>query len=291
MKKNSKNEEEPAKAAGGAFVKHYMQPAFLICAAVLALAGGGMSVAIKSFGIYLEKEHLPLRKPLDLLDEKGLAPYDVISKEKIENEEIVKNLGAEDYIQWVLEDLSAPADSAVRYCSLFITYYGLPDVVLHVPEECYLGSGYGKPESGSVTFKLNKEGVEKKIPGKYLVFGIENSNYLQRNPKFPVLYLFNVNGNYANSRQKTRAILYKNLFGKYSYFCKVEWKFFNARFGAGQKLIGGMVYPNKDEALAASNKLLNVILPILEKEHWPVWGKTRALASLSGQVKPENNIY
>ena len=71
----------------------YMQPAFLICAVVLAVAGSGMSIAIKSFGVYLKKEPLPLKKPLELLDEKGLAPYKVVSKDRIENKEMVKALG------------------------------------------------------------------------------------------------------------------------------------------------------------------------------------------------------
>jgi hypothetical protein len=30
-----------------------------------------------------------------------------------------------------------------------------------------------------------------------------------------------------------------------------------------------MIYPNKQTVLAASEKLLAAILPILEKEHWP----------------------
>ena len=42
--------------------KIYAQPAFLICIALLAIAGGGMSLAIKSFGVYLEKEPLPIKK-------------------------------------------------------------------------------------------------------------------------------------------------------------------------------------------------------------------------------------
>jgi hypothetical protein len=29
--------------------------------------------------------------------------------------------------------------------------------------------------------------------------------------------------------------------------------------------------PRKEDAVAASTKVLRVILPILEKEHWPVW--------------------
>ena len=58
--------------------KSYLQPAFLICATVLAGAGGIMSIAVKKFGMYLEKEPLPLKKPLNLLDERSLAPYEVV---------------------------------------------------------------------------------------------------------------------------------------------------------------------------------------------------------------------
>jgi hypothetical protein len=98
-----------------------------------------MSVAVKSLGVYLEKEHLPLKEPLHLLDESTLVPYKVTAKGEIDNEEIVKSLGTSDYLKWNLEDPDAAVNSPVRYCSLFITYYGLPDVIPHVPEECYMG--------------------------------------------------------------------------------------------------------------------------------------------------------
>ncbi|MHC4084712.1 MAG: hypothetical protein ACYSU3_07240, partial [Planctomycetota bacterium] len=62
------------------------------------------------------------------------------------------------------------------------------------------------------------------------------------------------------------------IFSKYSYFSKVEWKFFNIRFNK-------LIYPGKEEAIAASQKLLSVILPILEKEHWPIVKKGNALKS------------
>ncbi len=54
----------------------------------------------------------------------------------------------------------------------------------------------------------------------------------------------------------------KNIFGKHSYFSKVEFKFFNVSFGA-------KIYPDKQQAVEAGQKLLNVVLPILENEHWP----------------------
>jgi hypothetical protein len=245
------------------YIKYYMQPAFLICVMTLAVAGGTMSVAIKSFGVYLKKEPCPLKKPLDLLDEKGLASYKVISKEKISSEDVIDSLGTRDYIQWVLEDLDAPANSAVRYCSLFITYYELPDRVPHVPEECYMGSGFQRLASDSVTFELGTQ----KIPTRYLVFTNTDSGYWQKSVKFPILYLFRVNQSYTNSREDTRLVLNKNIRGKHSYFSKVEWKFFNT--GRGSEKQGESIYPGKEEAETASQKLLNVILPILEQEHWP----------------------
>jgi len=242
----------------------YMQPAFLICAVVLAVAGSGMSIAIKSFGVYLKKEPFPLKKPLELLDEKGLAPYKVVSKDEIENKEIVKALGTEDYIQWVLEDPDAAAGSAVRKCSLFITYYELPDPrVVHVPDECYMGVGYQRLTSGTVLLEIDKEGIKERFSAKYVVFSGTDSSQWRSDTKFLVLYLFNVNRKYKGTREKARFTLNKNLRGKHSYFSKVEWKFFNTRFGRA-------IYPSKEEAIAASQKLLSVILPILEKEHWPV---------------------
>lgn len=263
------------KTEGSAFggrirdaVKVYLQPAFLVCVIVLAVAGSGMSIAIKSFGVYLEKEPLPLKKSLDLLDESDLAPYKVVSKVRIENKEVVKSLGTEDYIQWVLEDADVvefSEASAVRNCLLFITYYELPDVVPHIPEECYTGSGYQRLASDSVAFSLPVERDAKyetqEIPGRYLIFGSTDNNW-QSGTKFSVLYIFNVNRVYVNSREDARMILNKNIFGKHSYFCKIEWSFFGTTGVA-------KIYPAKEEAIAASQKLLGVILPVLEREHWP----------------------
>lgn len=256
------------KAFGGQDRKYgirtYLQPAFLMCVVVLVTAGSGMSVAIKSFGIYLEKEPLLLKKSLELLDENALAPYKVVSKDRIENKEVIEALGTEDYIQWILEDTDAATGSAVRKCLLFITYYKLPDRVPHVPEECYTGTGYQRLASDSVTFEVNIDGNLRKFPGRCLVFS--STNQWQQSSKFPVLYFFNVNGVYANSREDARIALNKNILGKHSYFSKVEWNFFNTRFGS-------KIYPSKKETIAASEKLLGTILPILERDHWPDWEK------------------
>lgn len=241
-------------------IRVYLQPAFLICAAVLATAGAGMSIAIKTFGMYLKKEPLPLRKSLDLLDEKQLGSYKVLSKDKIENQDVLKELGTEDYIQWILEDAETAPVSPVRKFMLFVTYYELPDRVPHVPEECWTGAGYTRLATEGVTFRISDPGSLSEIRGKYLVFGGTKTDFLQSIAKFPILYLFKVNGEYAGSRDAARIVLNKNLFGKYSYFSKIELVF-NQSLSA----------PSKQEATEASEKVLGVILPILEKEHWPDW--------------------
>jgi len=244
-------------------IRSYLQPAFLICAAVLVVSGIVMPKPVK-------KETLPLKKSLELLNEKALAPYRVVNKTEIENQEVLESLGTQDYIQWILEDTDVAVDSAVRRCQLFITYYGLSDRVPHVPEECFTGAGHQRLTSDSVIFEININNTKRKIPARYLVFAKSNANYWGMNTRFPVLYLFNVNESYANSRDEARFALNKRIFSKYSYFSKVEWKFFNIKFKKP-------VYPDKEEAVTASKKLLNVILPILEKEHWPVLKKGNAL--------------
>jgi hypothetical protein len=243
------------------YIRLYLQPAFLICVLVLAAAGASMSVTMKKLGIVFKKEPLPLKKSLDELNEKDLTPYKVVSKEKIQNPDTLKALGTEDYIQWILEDTEQADNSPAKELLLFITYYKLPDRVPHVPEECWTGGGYQQLGSEAVTFNIdNSEGFETNVPAKYLVFSSKQTNLWQSSERIPNLYFFKVNGQYAGSREQARITLNKNLFGRSSYFCKVELVFNRSS-----------VAPSKEQAVAAGEKLLGVILPILEQQHWPDW--------------------
>ena len=102
---------------------------------------------------------------------------------------------------------------------------------------------------------------EREIKTRYLVFADTKTDSSLGGTSFPILYTFNANGKFGD-RDDVRKALNKNLFGKFSYFSKVEWKFYNIASGR-------TTYPNKQEAIAASEKLLTTILPVLEKEHWP----------------------
>jgi len=245
------------------YIRVYLQPAFLICVLVLATAGAGMSVTMKKLGIVFKKEPLLLKKSLDQLDGGDLTPYKVVLKETIQNPDTLNALGTEDYIQWILEDTEQAANSPVKEFLLFITYYKLPDRVPHVPEECWTGGGYQKLGSEAVTFNINNgEGFLRNVSAKYLVFAPKKAGLWQGGERIPNLYFFMVNGQYAGSREDARLALNKNLFGRNSYFCKVELVFNRSSTA-----------PSKEQAVAAGEKILTVILPILEREHWPKWQK------------------
>jgi len=239
-------------------ISSFLQPAFLLCVAVLVLAGVGTSVAGRRLGLYLKKEPLPLRNPLSALAEDKLAPYQVTAKIPIENADILRALGTEDYIQWLLEDPREPVQSPVRKLLLFITYYRRPDRVPHVPEECYTGGGYQRLATQAVTFRLGPPDGNRDIPGRYLLFEKTTQDAAPAVPQFPVLYLFRVNGAYAGSRDEARLALNKNLFRRHAYFCKIELVFNQSS-----------VAPSREMAAAASEELLAVLLPVLEREHWP----------------------
>ncbi|MCD6392594.1 MAG: hypothetical protein J7M40_03715, partial [Planctomycetes bacterium] len=113
---------------------------------------------------------------------------------------------------------------------------------------------------------------------RYLAFSRKGTNVWMSDLKFGIMYFFKANGEFASSRTGTRAIMGKNLLGVYSYFSKVEWKFYGVR-------AGGMIYGSKADVLGASEKLISVILPLLETEHWPDWEKAnQPEQSPAGQI-------
>jgi len=250
-----------------AFLKPYLQPAFLVCALLLLTGATTKELVVRFLGVQLTKIEIPLKLSFNDMDEKSVLPYIVRNKLRIDNPDILETLGTEDYLQWILEDPDADPDSPTRFCSLFVTYYtGNPDMVPHVPDECYVGGGNTRQEAAVDTATLwrNDGQTAQKIDYQNVLFGSTGDTLLTADVKFYVAYLFSVNGQYSESRTKTRTILGQNFFSKYSYFSKVEWQFYGVD-------AFGRIYPNRQQVVRASDKLLGVVLPALEQGHWPDW--------------------
>ena len=248
-------------------LKPYLQPAFLVCAMILLTAATTKSLVIRFLGWQLIKYPIELKHPLHEMDEKALLPYVVRNKAKIDDPDVLATLGTEAYLQWILEDPDAEPGDPARYCSVFITYYtGDPDRVPHVPDECYVGGGNVRKAGyvDSAALLRNGEQTPQTIRYQNILFGSAGETMLTASADFYVAYLFHANGQYSDSRTQTRTILSQNFLSKYSYFSKVEWQFYGVD-------PFGRVYPSRQQVVQASERLLQVLLPAIEKEHWPDW--------------------
>ena len=114
------------------------------------------------------------------------------------------------------------------------------------------------------------------MPGRYLVFRASGTVLVQAAPQFPVLYLFRINGEYAGHRNDARMALNRNIFSSHAYFCKVELVF-NQSFST----------PTKVEAVTAGQRLLNVVLPLLEAEHWPSLHRARGSSGAGEETRED----
>ena len=247
-------------------LKPYLQPAFLVCALLLLTGATTKSLVIRFLGWQFTKYPLPLKKTLQEMDEKAIAPYVVNKKLRIDNPDVLETLGTEDYLQWIIVDPDAEPASPTRYCSVFVTYYtGNPDMVPHVPDECYAGGGNTRLAGYVDSASLHRDGIQtaQTIAYQNILFG-GGDTLLTTDIKFYVCYLFHANGEYSGSRTETRKILGQNFLSKYSYFSKVEWQFYGID-------AFGRVYPDRQQVIQASEKLLQVLLPELERDHWPDW--------------------
>ena len=245
-------------------MKSYFKPAFIICVFVLLAAAVAKEAVIHVLGVQMTKEPIALQHPLEEMDDSALAPHALKNSSRIQNRDVLESLGTEEYLQWILEDSEAEPGSPTRYCSLFITYYtGNPDMVPHVPDECYVGGGNRRAGGEMVSIDVPRAEGEQRLDFQYIVFKSIDAQ-LMKEETFSVQYFFHANGKYCSSRTDTRLLLGSNWFSKYSYFCKVEWKFYGADSF-------GLVYPDKEQTLRASQKLMEVLLPELESNHWPDW--------------------
>ncbi len=232
------------------------KPGFLMCLALLAVFATAFQVLTKN--MQFRKLPLPLKKPLDQLDVKQLAPYQLEYRSPPIKSEVLDELGTNEYIQWAFSDTSiTDASSPERLVNLFVTYYtGKPDQVPHVPEKCYLGSGYRTVSRTDREVSIPALGPGFTIPVQVLEF--ERSALFGQENKI-VIYTFNANGQFVASRGDVQAVV-GNPLTQHAYFSKLE-----LTFGSRNDL------PSKERALQAGDRFLQVIVPRLVKDHWPDW--------------------
>jgi hypothetical protein len=244
------------------------QPGFLSCAALLAVFATGFQVWTAYANVQFVKQALPLCKPLDQLDQQKLYPYKFRSASQIKGE-MLDSLGTDQYISWTLTDTTIKTASPEQLASLFVTYYtGKPDQVPHVPDVCYQAGGYLEKDASYHEFQVPALGIN--IPVK--VLELERSKLFQRDSRI-VFYTFYVNDRFVPERRDVMSVL-ANPLDRYAYFSKLE-----ISFGTADET------PPKEVALKSAERLLQVVVPLLVKEHWPSW-KAAEDAARSAATRP-----
>ncbi len=233
--------------------------------AVLLVASLALKYLVNWAGWVLRKEAVPLKVSLHALDDRDWGPRYELNREMTDkipplSEDSIESLGTQEYAQVYVTDRTKPPHDPTRHALLFITYYtGKPDLVPHVPQECYLAGGYRKLSEETVELPVTGVGapgdrlpvcvLEFEAPRRYTLGGLGGNA--------TVMYFFHVNGGYATTRNEVRASMANPLL-RHAYYAKIEVTFTN----------GAAVRADKQASVAALGPLLERVLPGLLNRHF-----------------------
>jgi hypothetical protein len=222
------------------FQRAFKQPAFVLATVVLAVAAIGLNTAVARLQVHFKKSPLPLRHDLSTIPGQ-FGKWVQVSVDQPLDKELQDTLGTDKYIFRDYIDTSVFTDPAtvagftgkthdermellaklqtqhpegVINCD--VTYYtGLVDTVAHIPDRCYIASGY---EPTDYIYPVWDLGPDRKIGVRFINFEDQTGPaQIARN----VAYFFHVNGHYESDPEMVRARL-QNLLEKYGYYAKVE---------------------------------------------------------------------
>lgn len=265
--------KSPPGALPGLIGWTYRNRWFVGCVALLAVFTVGFEVRFR--GNVIRKEALPLKRELSQLDRGKLVYQDpatgatmkyVLAGNPIQlPPEMVDQLGTDQYLSWPLQLVRWDEDPSKRQpvdepFHLFITYYtGKPDQVPHVPEQCMLGNGFQPVGDQLVNVEL--PGLPEKdraVPVQALRFHRTIQMFEESRL---VMYTFRACDQWHADRDRLRLTL-GNPQTRYAYFSKVEISF---------QLPPEMPPEAVAGATEAGRRFLQAALPVLVRDHWPVW--------------------
>jgi hypothetical protein len=249
---------------------------YYICLVILLLSAAGMQTAARYLKYYFRKEPVPLKRRFTELDWRKLAPRyrpHVVQPKALPPEQ-EEALGTENYLELRLIDTEKSARDPAALANVFLTYYtGQPDMVPHVPDECYLAGGYervGLPTTPS----LRVPGVnapDDELPVRVVQFQSRGG----RDEPVTVIYFFSVNGDYRNGREGVRFRL-ADPRERYAYYCKIELSFTDNQNPLQPR------QADLQQSLAAAQDLLAKLLPVLIEDHFD-WDRARSGPAMAGK--------
>lgn len=268
----------------------FFDGAFIIVAAILAVAAIGLNTTIQKMQLSFRKEPVSLQKSLKELSP-TFGPWVQVTVDERVNHELEDALGTDEYVfRDYVDSRKVPADvieafrgkktaerlqmlQALRMktpeavMNVAVTYYtGMVDTVAHIPDRCYIADGF-EPSSYDIRrwdcFASRSSDNQAAARFIHFVDQVADRKSVSRN----VAYFFHVNGRYTNDPLDVRATL-QDLFQKHGYYAKVEMM---------------SALDDRVAAEAAMSDFTSHALPEIEKV-LPDWGKvTSAEAGAAGR--------
>ncbi len=239
----------------------------LVCLVVLATSAIGVQVLPERLGLYLRKQAVPLKQPLQFLDFDRLGPRYERHPDSDEikiSEDAIQSLGTREFLQVYLTDTAVPAAAPTSRVHLFLTYYtGKPDMVPHVPDVCYLAGGWDAVRKDFVDVHIPGVGApDDTIPVRVIQFRTSQAMQMTSGVSagvLTVLYFFHTNGKYATTRDEVR-LVQTNLFQRYGYFAKIEVTFPQSGTLSADESF--------DACVRGLEPLLARLMPVLFEDHF-----------------------
>lgn len=240
-------------------------PRYWVCLVLLGLAVVGLESLSRWAGWVLRKEAVPLQRPLAVFDGRKLGPRfglnrDLTDRIATMSEDTIESLGTREFLQVYITDGDKLPHDPTRHARVFVTYYtGRPDMVPHVPDECYLAGGYRKISEATVEIPVRGVGAAAdQVPVRVLEFEAPRHGLgTAQVDKTTVLYFFHANGGYATTRNGVRRIL-SDPRVRHAYYAKVEITYTD----------GFSSRADKTASLEAAGPLLERFLPVLFEDHF-----------------------
>ena len=241
---------------------------FWVCLVILVVSAVGLRAASGLFGWVFRKEAVELKKPLQLFDARQLGPRYERAPETDSipplSEDMIQSLGTREYLQLYVNDTQKAPNDPTRLANVFVTYYtGKPDMVPHVPDECYLAGGYDRIGQDMAHVHVRGAGApDDEVPVRVLQFQDRRSHSLSgigQGSAATVLYFFHLNGGYAAKRDEVRLKL-SNPFQRHAYYAKIEITF--------PGTLAMPVAEAKAASLAGLGPLLEHVMPVLLEDHF-----------------------
>ena len=269
-------------------VDRVVRSAFVAGCATLVVGGVGFRVALAQLQVYLKKEPVPLREPLDTLPAK-LGRWKQVGKDTTFSDALIEELGPRNYLDRFYAIDGVAEKGIVEVHAAY--YTGMVDTVPHIPERCWgagglvqLGdivtmplaiAGLGEPAAdapenratglrypmATVTDPVTRRSEPVALPVGEMAMTLTTF----QDPKASRLvqfggYFFIANGRCTPSTFGVRALAF-NLTDRYAYYCKVQ---LSGRYPEGAP-------PASERFRADSEDFLSQLLPHLMRRlpDWP----------------------